>query len=217
MRARGSDRWLAVLASLRTTAALLLLLLVLLVLSVLIPQRSGVTLAAHDAWAAAGGIRRFLLIDLELGHVPTSRIFLVSLGLFFANLLAVLGERTGVALRRCRFVPPTAAAARELSRRDGAIAIAASEGGMSRAAAVLNGLGYRTFSAEGMVWGVKNRFSPLGFPLFHLSFFVLWAAGSLLYYTRSVGILSAIEGQWVETASAHVVTRAPAGPPPSLR
>lgn len=81
----------------------------------------------------------------------------------------------------------------------------------------MRALGYRTADVPGGVWGVKNRLSPLGFPLFHLSFFLLWVGGTLLSYTRNVGVLSAIEGQAVDTSTAHVVARAASGPSPGLR
>jgi cytochrome c biogenesis protein len=45
------------------------------------------------------------------------------------------------------------------------------------------------------VTAVKNRFSPLGFLLFHLSFFLFLLGGLLLTYTRFSGKLALTEGQ----------------------
>jgi hypothetical protein len=205
------------LASIRTTVAVLVLLVALMGLSVAIPQRGGVTGPAHDALVRRGGVYRFLLVDLELGHLPTSRIFLAALGVFFVNLTVVLGERTGVALRRCRVAPPGPAALAALLTDGVEVPEVAGSDPVVRAGAVLRGLGYLTADVPEGVWGLKNRWSPLGFPIFHLSFFLLWIGGSMLWYTRSVGILSVIEGEVADTAAAHPVKRSPAGPPPNLR
>jgi hypothetical protein len=70
---------------------------------------------------------------------------------------------------------------------------------------------------EGVVWGVKHRTAPLGFLLFHLSFFLLSGGGLLLYATRFVGTASLTEGQTFEGDYARILRRPPAGGVPELR
>lgn len=210
--------WTA-LASLRTTAALMGALAMLLTVNVLVPQASGATRAAHDALVARGPAVRFVLVQLGLGDIPSSRIFHAALALFFANLAAVLGERAAVTLRRTRFRPPGAAQLAALRERGGG-PWAPAPAGWSPAAVppVLAALGYRAAPAgEGAIWGVKHRLAPLGFLLFHASLFLLCAGGIWLWGTRQVGLLSAVEGQTVGTADVRLARRAPWGGAGSLR
>ncbi|HSN90495.1 MAG TPA: cytochrome c biogenesis protein ResB [Anaeromyxobacteraceae bacterium] len=203
--------------SLRTTAVLLSALALLLLLSVALPQAAGDPERFARA-VASGPAARFLLVTLGLGNAATSPPFLAVLGLFFLNLAAVLADRMGTTLRRVRFAPPTAA------QRDALLGPGALEGALpegdagARARQILDGLGYRTAPAgERALWGVKHRLALLGFPVFHLSFFVLCAGGLLLYLTRDVVTVLAAEGQAVDSGSGGVVRRAPLGPPPPVR
>jgi hypothetical protein len=203
--------------SLRTTAVLLSALALLLLLSVLVPQAS----SDPEGFARAvrgGAAARFVLLTLGLGNVATSPPFLAILALFFLNLAAGLADRMGTTLRRIRFAPPTKAQREALLGPD-ALEGPLPEGDSGvRAREILEGLGYRTAPAgPSALWGVKHRLALLGFPVFHLSFFVLCAGGILLYLTRDVVTLLAAEGQVVDSSAGGVVRRAPLGPPSPVR
>ena len=68
-----------------------------------------------------------------------------------------------------------------------------------------------------MVWGVKHRLALLGFPLFHVSFFVMLAGAGQIYLTRDVVTLVGAEGETLDSREGGVVRRAPAGPPGAFR
>lgn len=203
-----------VLVSLRTSAVLLAALAALLTANALLPQ------AAFDPETYALAVRgsraaRFVLETLGLGALPTSWAFVACLAAFFANLGAVLVDRAGATWRRCQLRPPTAAQLAVLGTR--AVEVPGPAPAPDRVIEILEGLGYRVLPVPGGVWGVKNRLAPLGFPLFHASFFALLGAGLLLYLTRDVRTVIVAEGQEVDTAHGAVVRQAPRDPAPGMR
>jgi hypothetical protein len=195
---------------------LLLALGVLFLLRVVLPQADGATAEWHAQLVARSATARFFLVTLGLGDIATSRVFGVTLALFFLNLAGVLLERTGTTLRRIRFRPPAPDVARSLATGAAALRVGRPAGFTAAwPATVLRRLGYRvTNPDERSAWGVKHRTAPVGFLLFHASFFILCAGAVLLYFTRSVATLAAAEGQATDTSRAQLVRRAPWGTPP---
>ncbi len=204
--------------SLRTTAAIITALSVLLLVNVLVPQ-AAIDPSGYAEAARRGGASRFMVVTMGLGQLSTSAVFLATLAVFFVNLAAVLVDRARTTVRRIGLALPTKAQIEGLL--DGPASTAAAtgwEGDPGRARNVLETLGYRVVPvAAGVLWGVKHRAAMLGFAVFHLAFFVLAVAGGLLYATRDVVTLSAVEGQWVDSAAGGVVRRAPVGAPEQFR
>ena len=201
------------LVSIRTTAIIIVVLAILLLLNVTIPQ-AGVDPQGYAKAVRGGGIGRFLVMTLGLGAMSTSRVFLATLALFFVNLAAVLVARTRATLRRLRFTVPTTTQLDALLADAGTLPASCRTGpeSLRRARRLLETLGYATFQpSEGTLWAVRHRLALIGFPLFHLSFFVLAVGGGMLYLTRSVVNVVAAEGQTVDSAVGHVVRRAPLG------
>ncbi len=206
-------RLLALLVSLKLTAAILVVLSALLVLNVAVPQ-ANVDPEGFARAAARGGVSRWLLVDAGLGRISTSPVFVGALAAFFVNLAAVLVDRTGATVRRVRFAAPSDAQARSLAR-DGVDLAAGTTVGLPDAERLLGRMGFRTLRVgPGALWGVKHRLALLGFPLFHLSFLVLAAGGIQLYLTREVVNFGGAEGETALSARGGVVRRAPLGPRP---
>jgi cytochrome c biogenesis protein ResB len=64
---------------------------------------------------------------------------------------------------------------------------------------VLRGHGFQVRRvSETVLFAVKHRTAPLGFLIFHVSFFLLFIGGGLIYYTRFVGVTTLVEGQEYE-------------------
>lgn len=185
------------LTSLRTAAALLAALAALLLLNVAIPQRTVIGEEAFSALAREGGVPRVLLVDLGLGSLATSPVFLLVIGLVFVCLVSVLVDRGGVTFRRVRFRPPSIETLQQRAANEAALSRELPEGWSAEAAlGALKGLGYRRARVGGAaVWGVKHRLAPVGFVIFHLSFLLLLAGGVLLHMTRFVAVTAVAEGQ----------------------
>jgi len=212
-------RALRFLASARGTVLLLSVLAFLLLLNVALPQRSVVGDEALTVMVDGRPMLRFLLIDLGLSEMPTSPVFLIVLGLFFVNLAQVLISRVGPTWRRCTFRARSEkglaawAALPEANR--GTRPTGFDTGFVVR---TLRGFGFQVRRAGDTTFlGVKHRLAPLGFLVFHVSFFLLLGGGILIYYTRFVGSAILSEGQEF-TGQYMAVERQPRlGGPPDLR
>jgi hypothetical protein len=208
--------------SLETTAALLVLLASLLLLNVMLPQEAVVGREAFARAAVSSRAAHFFLVTLGLGRLATSPVFLGALALFFLNLAAVLAARAGPTWRRTRVKPRPEAALQAWAATGEGLTGPRPEGlGLAGVIEILRGYGYPARKVgEGVVWGVKHRLAPLGFLIFHLSFFLLCAGGLLVYYTRFVGTVTLTEGQEHDGAAAsttEVLRSPPVGGPPPLR
>lgn len=209
-----------ILASIRTTAWLLVLLSALLLLNVVVPQEAVLGADALREMVSGSAWKRTFLVTFGFGHLATSPIFISVLALFFLNLAAVLADRAGPTLRQMRMRGMTEA---QLLRQMGgcsALAAALPAGwGLPDAVRLLRGHGFGAVRVgDRGAWGVKNRTAPLGFLLFHASFFLLCLGGALLFYTRSVRTVRLVEGQAFRGEEGTVARRATLslGPPPAF-
>jgi cytochrome c biogenesis protein ResB len=212
--------WLRRLTSVRTTLALLCLLALLLLLNVALPQRA---VLGEEQYArvtsASGPIARFFLETLGFGHMATSPIFLAVLALFFLNLGAVLAVRLGPTWRRVALRPRSEEGLQAWARMEESYSEPLpADWQVGKAVQILHGFGFQVRKAgESTLWGVKHRTAPLGFLLFHLSFFLLCAGGVLIYYTRFVGLVVLSEGQQFTGTYNNVLRMPPTGRQPDVR
>ena len=193
------------LTSIRTTLGILLVLAGLLLLHIVIPQAPAQPVGTPEPLPTSlGGA---LIAGLGLDHIPTSPLFLAALTAFYVNLTAVLVHRTRATIKRTRVVPPTESRIESWLAREAIDTFPRPPGwNRDRVARVLTALGYRVARpGPNSSWAIKNRTSILGFPIFHLSFFVLTAGALMLYYTRFDGIMVLAEGQTFEGGYAAVM------------
>jgi hypothetical protein len=179
---------------------------------VLGPARYAAVIERSGFWA------RFILETLGFGRMATSPIFLTVLGLFFLNLAAVLLARLKPTWHRVALKPRSEKGLRAWARMEethtGPLPEDWSAG---RLVNILRGYGYHVRRpGKETFWAVKHRTAPLGFLLFHLSFFLICAGGVAIYYTRFVGTAIVSEGQPFRGDYGAIVRAAPLGSPPSL-
>ena len=213
------DAW-KVFVSPRTSVAVLVAVAVVLLLMVAMPQLSVVGPQEYVETLDSGGpFTRFLLERLGLGQLSTHPAFLGLLALFFAHLAAVLVVRAGPTWRRTALRPLHAEGLRAWARlEESRHAPLPADWSAGRAAETLRGFGYRVRRPDdGTLWGVKHRLAPLGFLLFHASFFLICAGAVLVYYTRFRGTVYLSEGQEFTGQYSSVERMPPLGGPPDLR
>lgn len=205
--------------SARVTVSLLCLVALLFVANVAVPQASVLGPGAFTELVTGHPVRYFFLVTLGLGSLSTSPLFVSILGLFFANLAAVLAARFGPTWRRSRMRPRSeeglVAWIRAGARTGEALSAPRPPGLVpARVVRALQGHGYRVRRVgERTFHGVKHRSAPLGFVLFHLSFFLISAGGLALYATRYVASASLIEGQELRGEDLHVLRLPLSGAP----
>jgi len=203
----------------RTTVVLLCLLALLLLLNVILPQATVLGEERFEAVVSGSPVARFFLVVLGFGRMPTSPVFLGVLGLFFLNLLAVMGSRVGPIRRRMSPRPRSEKGLRAWARLEEGLSAPLPAGwSAGHVARTLRGFGYRVRRpGERTFWGVKHRSAALGFLLFHVSFLLLCAGGVLIYYTRFVGSVLLSEGQEFAGVYDDIERQPPVGGPVDLR
>lgn len=202
----------------RTTVVLLALVATMLLLNVLVPQEAVVgpeELARRLSGRPTAG---FFLVTLGLAHLATSPVFVAVLALFFLNLAAVLVARAGPTVRRTRVRERSARGLAAWARMEESLVAERPElWEVERIVHAFQGFGYRVRRVgERTFWGVKHRAAPLGFLLFHLSFFLVCAGGVAIYLTRFVGTAVVTEGQSFGGEFQQVLRHAPWEGPPEL-
>ncbi|MGB5814476.1 MAG: cytochrome c biogenesis protein ResB [Thermoanaerobaculia bacterium] len=216
----STPSWLRRLTSVRTTLSLLCLLALLLLLNVALPQRA---VLGEEQYArvtsSSGPIAHFFLETLGFGHMATSPVFVAVLALFFLNLGAVLAVRLGPTWRRVALRPRSEEGLKAWARMEESFSEPLPEDWeVGKAVQILRGFGFQVRKAgERTMWGVKHRTAPLGFLLFHLSFFLLCAGGVLIYYTRFVGVAVLSEGQQFTGSYSEILRQPPTGRQPDMR
>ena len=201
------------LTSLRTSAVLLCVLALFLLLNVVIPQESVVGELAIETMVEGRPLARFFMLTLGFGHIPVSPLFLLLMGLFLVNLTTVLISRVKPTWKRMQLREYSEQNLRARAQKQDALVAERPQGwDGSLAARALRGHGFRVRRVGGStLWAVKHRTAPLGFLLFHMSFFLLFLGGGLIYYTRFVGLLTLIEGQEFDGRYQEIRRRPPTG------
>jgi hypothetical protein len=170
----------------------------------------------YELWKDSSILNWF--IDLiGFTNIYMSPLTIVLLVLFFINLLVVTLNRVPVMLKRaCLIGEPHSFGAVELKKGKNAAVI---EPGLERT--VLNERlrvffkKKRWYFKEGSqpdtYVALKNRLSPIGFLLFHFSFFLCLIGGLMIMYTRFSGNLPLTEGQSFEgdMAQFRVINKDP--------
>jgi hypothetical protein len=203
---------LGLLQSTRLSAWLLILLILIYVMGLVIPQKAILQGEGIQAMKQNSPVLYSFLDWLGFLEIYTSTVAIVLLALFFVNLAMVFSRRTSMILSRCAINVPSRAPAGD-AEAEAAVGGQGDERLISRVRGALGG-GFSLRGGGGGFIAVRNRYSPVGLLLFHLSFFLLLLAGVMLFYTRSYGVVALTEGQdfmgerWKELKEPHI-----GGPP----
>lgn len=182
-------------ASLRFTIVLLLVLLVIFLLGLWIPQQSLFDQASYEQWLKKSPTVAPLLDRIGFTHIYSSRVTIAVWVLFFCNLLLSMWQRIPLVRKRIslgddNLIDP--ASPLFSARRTMEISWTEQP---ERIMALLKREGFLLHGSPSFFCGVRNRYSALANPLFHLCF-VLVLLGSITgIYTRFVGKIAIAEGE----------------------
>lgn len=203
---RGSGRFsdlYAVFRSPRTTAAIIAVLLALYFIGLIVPQKALFKGGAdYEAWRTQHPVLSRSVELLQLNEIYVSPVTIFFLGLFFANLVTVLIHRVPLIFRRAYLVRGDREGpdAELLKKRPRAWTISVAQGGADILPEVRRFFKKRFWTfidtkAERTLIAVRNRYSPFGFLLFHVSFLLCLVGGLFVMYTRFSGELVLTQGQ----------------------
>jgi cytochrome c biogenesis protein ResB len=187
--------------SVRFTALIIALLIGVYFLGLVIPQKwMFQTRKEYMLWVSEGRINRafdfYGFTDIYL-----SPLTITLLVLFFITLLVITGRRVPLVLRKAFLTgePPSFSSSEIKRSRDSTVLSISDESGkiMETIYAFFQKKKWHLMKGKeaDTVLAVKNRFSPLGFLLFHFSFFLLLIGGLIITYTGFRGNLALTEGQ----------------------
>lgn len=188
------------LRSLKLTAATMGSLIGMYLLSLITPQKwMFSTREQYDLWVGKNVLNR-ALDALGITEAYTSPITIFLLSVFFLNLIIVIINRTPMILRKAQLigVEPPAVNPQALMLHPASHKVElAGAAGMDEAMAHFRSSRWHVQSSRdgaGFV-AIRNRYSPVGFLLFHVSFVLCLIGGLSLGYTRFSGELALTEGQ----------------------
>lgn len=175
------------LSSLRFTIVLICLLGVIFALGLMIPQKSLVKEIYFD-WQQNSPALVAFLDALQLTEIYTSWLTLAVWFLFFINLAIVIWQRMPLVKKRIempasRIVAPESATG-YLYRGSFPLPEGVDGGELL---ARLGKRGYTVLGDAKGFFAVRNRYSPLAFAFFHLSFFLILLGGAIGIYTTFIG------------------------------
>jgi len=183
------------LASLKFTIVLLLLLLAIFLLGLWIPQRSLLDQAMYEQWMKNAPLLAPALDKTGFTRIYSSPLTIGIWALFFINLILSMWKRIPLVKRRislgeANLLPPDSAIfpARRTLKLSG-------ECRPEQIMEALQREGFLLYGAPTFFCGVKNRFSALANPLFHLCFVLVLLGSVTGIYTRFVGKIAIAEGE----------------------
>lgn len=221
MTSTGTSRWEGLYTRFRnakTTASIIAVLLSLYLVGLLIPQKALFTGAEYEAWRTQYPSLSRVVEVLQLNEIYLSPITVFFLALFFVNLVAVIVHRAPLILQRIYLGPrsPRSIDLDLLKRRPRVWTITVPKGGPDLVQEVRRFFKRRFWSfldtpSPRSLLAVRNRYSPVGFLLFHLSFLLCLVGGLFVMYTRFSGELVLTEGQEfnADMKQFHKITRDP--------
>jgi len=183
------------LASLKFTLALLLLLLAIFLLGLWIPQKSLFNQVMYEQWLKNSPMLAPFLDRTGMTHIYSSPLTIGIWVLFFTNLILSMWQRIPLVRKRISLgdanlldpASPYFTARRTLEITGGQYP--------ERIMELLKREGFLLHGSPSFFCGVKNRYSALANPLFHLCFVLLLLGSITGIYTRFVGKIAIAEGE----------------------
>ncbi|RII25034.1 MAG: cytochrome C biogenesis protein ResB [Geobacter sp.] len=214
------SKFMKFLSSLRFTLLLISLLGVMFLAGLWIPQRSLLTQAMYNQWKHNSPSLVAFFEALGFTSIYASPLMLILWCLFFINLALVMWQRIPLIKKRIA-LPEGQPGNPESAPGYPFHATYHLPAGMDGTTilSLLRKRGFAVIGDSNGFCGVKNRFSPIAFGLFHISFFLILLGGMISVYTRFTGLIDLAEGESFqgETVRYNASPQMPKiGPPPRV-
>lgn len=189
------------------TVLIILSLIILFALGLVVPQkRSFLSQNQYVQWKQQYPVIARIIETLHFNEIYIAPITILFLGLFFINLLVVIVHRIPLVLRRSYLLDNSKhlIALKHVAEDPAVRQITISCNNEDQTPAIADKVAsffrqrfwsvLRTDDSHSIL-AVRNRYSPVGFLLFHISFLLCLAGGLLVVYTRFSGNLTLTEGE----------------------
>ncbi|MDR3580999.1 MAG: cytochrome c biogenesis protein ResB [Oryzomonas sp.] len=184
------------LGSTRFTLLLISLLAVMFLAGLWIPQESLLNQQLSAQWEAKSPKVFAILRVLHFTTIYTSPIIIALWFLFFLNLSLVMWQRLPLIRRRIELPDPKRSDpenAPGFSFKKSYPLPAETSG--SDVIGFLKKRGFAVSGDQQVFCAVRNRFAPIAFGLFHLSFFLILLGGLTSVYSKFYGVLELAQGE----------------------
>lgn len=189
------NRIVTCLSSIRFTTLLLITLAVIFLLGLWIPQRGLFTKDMYLQWLAASPLLASTLDRIGFTHIYSSPFTITVWIFFFLNLALVMWKRFPLVQRRIDLGEANLLSPSSASFSDRRTVELSGGGDAAQFMEKLAREGYAIFGTPEHFCGVKNRYSAVANPLFHLSFFLILLGGLIGIYTNFRGNVVVAEGE----------------------
>ena len=206
--------------SAKMTVIIITALLLLFFSGLIIPQKIFFqSKVQYDAWKAGNPILSWIIEALRLNEVYVAPITIFFMSLFFLNLIVVISQRVPLILKKAYIIRKNVPLVDiEAVKNDPNVKtfIIPEDNTKDLPSKIKSFFKKRLWSVINAESGnafiaVKNRYSPIGFLFFHLSFLLCLLGGLLVMYTRFSGELVLTEGQefYADIEAFRKITREP--------
>lgn len=189
-------RFIRGLGSLRLTIFLIIVLTLVFLFGQFFPQKSVLQGGLYSEWQQNRPELVEVLDALQLTTIYSSPITLIVWTFFFTNLALVMWRRAGIVRELVAMHPNKIRGFESVSKLKNSVVFEPGPG--SRLVLLEEFFSKQRFrvlmGSEGF-YAVKNRLSPVATLVFHLSFFLILAGGTLSFYTRFTGGVDLGQGE----------------------
>ena len=187
-----------------------LILAFIMLMGLLVPQRSLLAPSGlYGAWYARNPALARVLEASGFTDIYTSPLALCAWGVFFLNLLLVMGDRAGTLKKRAGLPQPGGLPSP--STMGCRVARAPVSNSIELAEEVFKRKGFEVVRGAKGLYAVRYRWSPMATLVFHLSFLLMMAGGMFSAWTRFSATSLLAEGESFDGRSGPYLS------PPSVR
>lgn len=183
------------LTSLRFTITLICLLGLVFIIGLWIPQKD-LLRTIYVEWKQNSPTLVSFLDFFQLTSIYTSWVTLTLWFFFFINLSLVVWQRLPLIKKRIELTPERIADPETVAGYSfkNSYPLTDDQDGASLRKS-LAGKGFALIGDENGWYGVKNRYSPIAFALFHLSFFLILLGGVISVYSQFIGYVDLAQNE----------------------
>lgn len=191
----------------KTTILLITILTVLYLLGALIPQKQLLSPENYQAWRVASPLLLTFLETFKFTTMYSSPVVLLVTTLFFIHLILVNWQRIPLVAKEIKSSTSAVVNPDAITRLNHVVLQGADAGTIAALKVFFISRRYHVTAGDQTFKAVKNRYSPIGSLVFHLSFVPVLLGTLIIFHTRFSGDAYVAEGQFFSGGSSEYKIR----------